>query len=123
MTGDILSEFLQERATCPPECLPLRIIHRQEFICDILSKNKDLKYLAMMSREEVEQHCKTGLEYYDSKLTGNEVFVEYHAFEFKGHGLMVLQWRALDESTQSAPKKSAAEATVAKPKRKRRHKI
>ena len=123
MTGDILSEFLQERATCPPESLPLRIMHRQEFICDILSKNKDLKYLAMMSREEVEQHCKTGLEYYDSKLTGNEVFVEYHAFEFKGHGLMVLQWRALDESTQPAPKKSAAEATVAKPKRKRRHKI
>ena len=77
----------------------------------------------MMSREEVEQHCKMALEHYDSKITGNEVFVEYHAFEFKGNGLMVLQWRALDASTQPTPKKSAAETIAAKLKRKRRHKI
>jgi hypothetical protein len=66
---------------------------RKKFIEEALINDDRLTYLCMMSREEIEQHCQSGLNFFASQVDGHEEYIEYHAFLMYDKYPVIMQWR------------------------------
>ena len=49
--------------------------------------------MRMMTREEIEKHCLSVLNKFDSQESGLEEHVEYHEFLKNGEQPVIMQWR------------------------------
>jgi len=71
----------------------IREYRRKKFIEEALRNDSRLTYLCMMTRDEIEQHCQSGLNYFGSQLDGREEYIEYHAFLMYDKYPVIMQWR------------------------------
>ena len=66
---------------------------KQQFIDDILKKSDHIRYVRVLTRQEVLDDYPHAVMYLDSKLHGREMLVEYHLFTIMDTIPMIQQRR------------------------------
>ena len=83
-----------ERAREDPELMErLKKNARDSFISRATASHPELEYVGQLSREEARDLYKGGMIYWEGKIRGDELAVEYHQFLLKGEIPVVQQFR------------------------------
>ena len=85
---------LLERAREDPELMErLKKQARDNFISRMTASHPEVEYVGQLSREEATDLYKGGMIYWEGKIRGDELAVEYHQFLLRGEIPVVQQFR------------------------------